>query len=342
MSKRSKFLLLIGIAVLLFTQGCKRIPLHDPDGGVFLELNLDLDVKVDLSGKVDLAAHPELKAKALGNIPDLMHVFIYDRKLHTVKYEDYLPLGGGFIDIDPGVYDIIVYGLGTDYTRVIGTESRGTAHAYTDRKQTMVLGARADENPGDDDARIRQYSIITEPDQLYVGRAECVEVPVRPEGDSHIIHLRVDVPPLVQSWTFIAHNITGLERVRELTCYITGQAASRYFWDLHFPTQPVVAIDFPCLVDPETYTVKTVFNTFGKIPEYSSQAILHVTIQDNYGNWYQWQYDVTDQFDNPDNTGHEIIVTDHIDIPDDSDGTGDTGFSSAVKPWDPHFYEIDI
>jgi len=332
--------------MLTVTAGCKRIPMFTANGRVYLELDLDTDLKINLSGRIDFDASPQLREKARGNIPTDMKVLFYDTKLHTVVYETFLPAKGGFIDIEPGVYDVLVYGLGTDYTRVIGLESRGTAHAYTDFKSTAVFGTKAgDEEDNDDnpDARIYQYRVITEPDQIYVGRAQDLVVPTVPEGEDNIIHLHMTVPPLVQSWTFIAYNINGLERVKDLTCYITGQATSRYFWDQHFPTQPVVAVDFPCVVNQDDYTVETVFNTFGKIPEYTSKAIMYVRVQDNYNNYYQWQYDVTEQFNNPDNVGHEIIVTDPIEIPDDpSGGAGNSDFNQDVNPWKPEIIDIDV
>jgi hypothetical protein len=83
-----------------------------------------------------------------------------------------------------------------------------------------------------------------------------------------------------------------------------------------------------------------VFNTFGKLPEFQGDAILQVEVS-TAGGRYRWQYDVTEQWDNPDNTGHLIIVTEHVDIPEP--GTQeDTGFSPGVKPWEGEVIEIPI
>ena len=56
---------------------------------------------------------------------------------------------------------------------------------------------------------------------------------------------------------------------------------------------------------------------------------------------FRWQYDVTDQWDNPDNTGHLIIVTEHIDIPEPGSGA-DTGFGPGVENWNEHVIDITV
>ena len=60
-----------------------------------------------------------------------------------------------------------------------------------------------------------------------------------------------------------------------------------------------------------------------------SDVYINVLVTDMKGSRYQWIYDVTDQFDNPDNVTHEIIIEDPIVIPEGGDG-----FTHDVNQWD--------
>lgn len=324
-----KYILTVLFAVLVLA-GCHRIKLHDPDGGLFIDFAIDFDLKVDLAGDVDLEASQELKDKALGKMPEMVHVLFYDIESHELVYEDYLPPTGGFVDIDAGYYDVIAYGMGTMVTHVSeNLRNRGLGKAYTSEKSSSPLSTRAETPSG---------AAIAEPEQIYVGRVEGMEVPVH-DREETIIHLHMDLEPLVESWTFIAYNISGLQYVKSLTVTMTAQAPDRYLWDGHRTVRPV-NIDFTALVNPDTYSVKTVFNTFGKLPEFTGNAFLQVEVS-TAGGRYRWQYDVTEQWDNPDNTGHLIIVTEHVEIPEP--GTQeDTGFGPGVKPWEGEVIEIPI
>lgn len=328
--RRIKYIFLTLLsAVLLLTPGCHRIPLHDPEGGLYLYFNVDFTPKVDLAGDMDLEAHPELAAKSVGKIPEMFHVIFYDIESHEQVYEDYLPLAGGFVNIAPGFYDVIAYGMGTEVTRVSDDlRNRGLGRAYTPAKQPTMNSTKAGTTA----------SYIEEPDQIYVGSVENMEVPVH-NGATEIYRLHMDLSPLVESWTFIAYNITGLQYVKSLNVTMTAQAPDGYLWDRRHTVRPV-NLEFPTLVNPQTFSVKTVFNTFGKLPEFTGNAVLQVEVGTDGGR-YRWQYDVTDQFDNPDNTKHLIIVTERIDIPEPGHGNSEA-FGPTVNPWQGEVIDLIV
>ncbi|WP_308761457.1 hypothetical protein [uncultured Bacteroides sp.] len=58
------------------------------------------------------------------------------------------------------------------------------------------------------------------------------------------------------------------------------------------------------------------------------------------GDKREYVFDVTDQFDNPDNTDHIIEVSDPIDVPDSGSDSG--GFKPDVDDWDEEHKDIDI
>ena len=323
--RRSVILLLCVLAGFLFAS-CKREPLYDRESGVYLKTNVILGPSTVLTGNVDIDGDPVLSAKVNGKMPDRLRVLFYDVNTHEYVTEEFLPPQGGFVNVPAGTYDILVYGLGTEVTRVSGSETRAGTYAVTSYVGTKVK-VRTKAGPGIEGQT--EFPVIYEPDHVFVGRASNVVVPVRSELDDTIV-IEMDLSTLLDTYTLEVLNVFNAEAIQSMTVYITGHAPSRYLWDKRFPKSPS-AIMFEAMPDVEDGCIRTAFNTFGKFPEESNEVFLNVQITDVEGGRFQWVYDVTDQFDNPDNTGHRIVITDVMEIPDG--GTG--GFAPDVNDWDP-------
>ena len=81
------------------------------------------------------------------------------------------------------------------------------------------------------------------------------------------------------------------------------------------------------------------FNTFGKLPGEENKIFLDITVTDSGGGQYRYIYDVTEQFDDPENTDHKLVVDGGgVDIPESSQGGG--GFSPSVDEWERE--DIDV
>ena len=180
------------------------------------------------------------------------------------------------------------------------------------------------------------FPVIYEPDQILVGRAENVVVPVRSEIEQTVF-LEVEMPSLLETYTFEVLDIQGAENISSIACYITGQAPLRYMWDMRFPSS-ASAITFDVPLDRENGVIKTVFNTFGKHPFSTSDVYLNILISSASGGLYQWVYDVTDQFDNPDNVGHRIVVSESLVVPDAAVG----GFTPSVSDWQAEITPVPL
>lgn len=334
---RRSVVMAAAVVLLAAVQSCHRINLYSPSSGVYLDPNVILGPKVELTGDVDIDGDQETHDKAMGEMPTQVHACFYDIQTHALVYEDYVPSTGGFIGVGAGEYDLVVYGLGTRTTRVDGTGNRGSGRGYTSYSDTRISLTKADS--GEDGERY-SFQVIYEPDHIFVGRRERVEVPVT-AGESEIVRILVDMPTLLETYTFEAFNIIGLERVTSVKCYVTGQAPCRYFWDERYPPEPH-ALEFSAKVDLETGSVKTVFNTFGKIPGAGSRAFVTLYLSVGSGEKYQYVYDVTDQFDNPDNVGHEIVVTEPIIIPEGGGQGGSGGFDLGVTQWIPDISYFEL
>ena len=65
---------------------------------------------------------------------------------------------------------------------------------------------------------------------------------------------------------------------------------------------------------------------------------LNVLVTGTDGGHYQWIYDVTDQFDNPDNINHALIIDEDIIIPEKSED----GFRPEVQDWNTEIIYVPL
>ena len=91
--------------------------------------------------------------------------------------------------------------------------------------------------------------------------------------------------------------------------------------------------------DVQNQRLYTIFNTFGKLPGEENKIFLDITVTDSGGGQYRYVYDVTDQFDDPDNIDNQLIIDGEIiDIPKAEHGGG--GFQPSVDEWERE--DIDV
>lgn len=309
--------------------GCQHIPLMDPHSGVYIKFNIQVDPDI-VDYRSEDYPYPEI---VRGAMPRSLRVCFYDIESHNLVMEEFVGSEGGFINVSAGVYDVIVYNLGTQVTQVTGTSSRAGAYAYTGKSGTVLNLSKSNE-----DGEVTQinYPIIYEPDHLYVGRKESVEIPVVSDNN-RIVVIDLDMDSLLESYTFEVLNITGAERIRKATCYVTGQAPQRYLWDKRHPGN-MCAIVFGAPVDQQNGVIRTAFNTFGRYPYSTSGVYLNFLVDDFSGNKYQWIFDITDQFDNPDNKEHSIKIISPIVIPEKEQG----GFTPSVGDWNAEIIHVPL
>lgn len=327
---------------LLLLGACKRIPLHDPATDVYLKLDIQLRMDVQVSPDIDLDVHPELKDKIIGKMPETVRACFYDSETHKLVSEDFLPAEGGFINLPSGVYDMIIYSLGTENTQVAGTDTRAGAYAYSSQtgskvkvKDIIQEDALSSAPP---EPEISEFPVIYEPDHLFVARQQVV-IPVHSTTESQTIVIESEARSIVETYSLEVKNIVGAGNIQSADVYVTGQIPARYLWDLHYPNS-VCAIYFPSVIDEEKGHLFTVFNTFGKYPGRTANVYLNVLVTTEGGGQYQWVFDVTDQFDNPDNTTHEIIIDEDVVIPDPGSDSG--GFMPTVSDWGVEIIDVPL
>ncbi len=326
---KRRLLSVLGVLLLVLSAGCQRIPLHEAEAGVYLRVSVDPSLDPAMEALLDFDARPELRGKVVGKTPELVRACFYDAVSHELVKEDFLPVQGGFVDVPAGVYDVVVYSLGTEATQVSGTETRAGGHAFTSptgsRVKMQGVSGKVVEEGGTD-----EQPVVFEPDHLFVGRIAGAMVPVHPADDETIV-LSAELSRLSESWILEVAEVEGAERIRKAEVYLTGQAADRYLWDGR-SSNGACALGFETEVDVTEGRLFAVFNTFGKCPLLETGVIVNVLVTTENGSRCRYVYDVTDQWLNPDNSAHRIVVEELVEIPGDDYQGG--GFDPIVNEWD--------
>lgn len=328
-----KILIVLLVACSAVLSGCQHIPLYDPSSGLYLRFEFDY-ASGDFAGGVNSAG------VRFDDIVNGMWVMLYDHGTHELVHSQSLPAEGGFVDIGPGTYDCIAYSLGSEVIQTSGLRQRGEAYAYCERIGSSLTFSRrgaegAEGEPGDAVANI-SFPIINEPDGLMCASEEGIYIPVI-NGAQQTVYVDMKVIPFVRDWTFEAVNVDGAENIRTLKCYVTGQLPGRYLWDARFG-QDVCAIGFDVRYDSARSVITGSFNTFGKHPQALANVFLNIMVMNASGGYYQWIYDMTGQFDNPDNVERRLVVASPIVIPSSESG----GYSPSVDDWNAEVVHVPL
>jgi hypothetical protein len=319
------------ILLLVLAAGCQRIPMHERGAGIYLRISVDQSLDPAMTALLDFDARPSLRDIVVGKKPELVRVCFYDAVSHELVAEDFLPAEGGFVNVAAGVYDVIVYSLGTEATQISGTEVRAGGYAFTDPTgiRVKLLSAQAKEE-GDEPIGTEEQPVIFEPDHVFAGKIAGAMVSVHPD-DAEPEVLATELSRISESWILEIADIVGAAHIQKAEVYVTGQAAGRIIWDGRTTNHPC-ALGLETEIDIQRGRLFSVFNTFGKYPQPDCDVMVYVLVTTNSNAHCLYFYDVTDQWLNPDNTAHLIRIGDRIEIPgDDYHGSG---FNPVVTGWD--------
>ena len=326
------------LAGLLLAASCRRVPLYDSSSGIYLELQLKLNLDLTVSDTINLDRYPDYYNKLHLAAPSRLAACFYDSKTHRLVVKEYVGPTGGYIKSVPsGTYDILVYELGTIVTQTTDDNVRGQLKAQTsDITSSVSPGFRLGSTRGTTSSSLNSSPIISEPDHILVARLSDVVIPEHADIDETIV-IHADGSSMVETYSFIVKNVTGMENVRSVQALITGQASSRYLWDGHNPTAPVNLLT-TSVVDRSRNCMYGVYNTFGQI---SAQIYFNILVTTTTGEELIYPVNVTDQIIDPDNTDHKITITDTIKVTPSGDGASE-GYMPVVNEWDDEIIAVPI
>ncbi len=279
-------------------------------------------------------------------MPETMRVDLYDAETGKLKYTDYVGPTGGYIHPNPGLYDLVVYNIGTESTQIRNENLFTEIEAFTSEVSSYLKGQLAkflasvarSKNQSSASKAPEMEKVVYEPDHLFVGHALGVDIPVRYEGDEDIdVTVEIDVHSVVETWTVRVTDIVGLQWVRDAVAVISGQVGS-YYVGTDEKSGSSVSIFFEKEVDEENNALVGKFNTFGKHPHETGILSLDINVTDTAGEEQHFHFDVDSQFmDNPD---REIVVDEPITVEEPKTTGG--GFVPTVDDWENVHTDINL
>ena len=333
---------LMFVGMMLMLASCDRMPLYEMEKKVELALDLKLELDLDIDVTVDV----DVEVKTQIEIPEMMQVGFYSPDGTVLQNTQFVGANGGKITTPPGVYRMVVYSFGNEYTQVRGEGSVNTLEAFTSDitatkgpallKALSMLSATT---RADGDAETRDEGeqptgpIIYSPDHLLVTIQE-VTIPEFTQ-ESQTITIESTVQTICKTYSFEVHSVIGTEYVESCEAFVTNQARSSFFGRGEINPEPAT-IWFPVGVDRKKGCLYTTFNSFGKLPG-DSRAFIHFIIRDVKGNEHYFSTDITDQFLRTDN---HIVIEETVDVPEPEYASG--GIAPTVEEWKEENNDVNI
>lgn len=344
----SRILRHISLVVVLLAalSGCKRIPLHERSTNVNLnittQLTLDYELDIELGDNIS----DELDKKINGNEPEYYQALFYSSYTNKLVTSQIVYSDGGELFVPAGDYTMVLYSFGTESTQIRNTTTLHDAEAFTtDITKTMApqfkdvkASAKSAVKSTKSIKSIKGYDddpIIHEPDHLYVAHEAEINIPAF-TGKNDTITIHTNAKSIMEMYSLEVYGLTGVENIDKVEIFITGQHKSNFFGAKARNAEPANLYS-TMTPDRENNRLYTVFGTFGKLP--GEDNLLYLDISDYGGGKYRYIYDLTEQFDDPNNTSHKLIVNgDAIDIPKAEHGGG--GLAPSVDKWEHE--EVDV
>ena len=308
---------------LMTAVSCERRDMFNENKGIYLRLEIDTVIT----------------NYTVKQLPETMRVMIYDSGTKGLKGYNFVGPEGGEIGIAPGGYDMLIYNFGTESTVIRNDGSWDNIEAYTNPVSRFLLANVAvcfAKNKADKPTRPTRPEgeiVAYMPDHLFVARREGLQIPVRVENEVMIID--AEAKTVVESWTVSVRTVKGMQYIRSVSALITGMSESNRIARNERSLSPVT-IYFDMDKDATNSRLTGRFETFGKIAD--QRSVLSVVVTDTSGGQYQYDFDLTEQFEN--NPAQHLSVETEIDVPEPSKGGG--GFNPTVDEWEDISKDIEL
>ena len=337
-------------ALLLTLVACERRPLQE--ASEFVQIKVKVNVQTVANVMVDVYNE---------NIPipdvntDMMRVLVYDptsQKLLTQSFisgktfdEEGNQVLSGTLNIAYGNYDFLVYNFDTPITQVSGEANEKDILAYTGeippaQKYRYSGMTKAEGDP----ESLMELDMRYEPDHLLVAR----EHNLRVSPHESVIVIETEAHTVVDSYYLQIH-VEGMQYASSAMAVISGLSPSNHIGLDERTVDPSVAVAFdlnkstdPRLPGENKDVLCAIFNTFGKIPEVTSDLYVTFNVIDVAGNLQQFTTSLDRVFKSENAILHHWLLIDETWVIEDPlpDEPKNGGFQPTVDDWEEEHGEI--
>ena len=370
--KSSLFTRFMGvIATLLVVCSCQHRPLVDMGNTHYVRVYVQPDIQNVTYGFYD----PTLP-KPRFRLPNVMRFMLCDPQTGHVVGERYLQNVGrdekgyyvdGYVIAPAGSYRVMCYNFGTEATQIRHENNYYKVEAYTNRVSDMI----ATQFP-QSKAEFEGQPILYDPDHLFVAQEELIEIPPTPNIDtlyaakggyfeartlvkSYYIQLRIKGVQWVQSSVSLLSGMSPSVWVhnRELNEYDpsilffelkAGHRSDRIYPQTNaendFANENGIPNPNADANEPQTATLYTTFNTFGKLPNESSIFRITFEFVRIDGKSQTETMDITPLFRSKEALEHQWLLIDREIVIEKPEPEGGGGFEPGVDEWDDEHIDI--
>lgn len=360
MTKRIVHILLVAW-VLLTAASCHLRPLEDPSEVVQIKVDVNVKAVTNVNANIRNTVHvygttEGLWADKLEQLhPQLMRVLIYDPDTDKLIAQSFISatenengdvVFTGNLGISYGNYNFLVYNFDTPTTQVTAENTESGILAYTTEISTAtrrsLLGTKADESDEYDGVSIRY-----EPEHLMVGNERNVRI--SPHDSLVVIH--TEATTVVDSY-YLQVRVRGLEFASSATAVISGLSPSNHIGLNKRTSDHPSAVAFELRkgqdieLDGDSKDVLcAVFNTFGKIPDSTSDLTVTFNVIDTGGNLQRFETSLDRIFLTEDAIERHWLLIDETWVIENPNPGGETtggggGFQPTVDDWEEEYGEI--
>ena len=341
MTKRIAHIVIALLAIIAMA-GCQRRPLEEMSERISVRVKVNISAVANVTTNVynDRIPAPDITT-------DMMRVMVYDPYNHDLLTQSFIynktidesgnQVLSGDLNISYGTYDILVYNFDVASTQIAAENNEESIIAYTDEisssMKSSLFGYNASKADIDEFEHI-QY----EPDHLVVAR----ENDLRVSPHDTIVVINTTASTIIDTY-YLQIRVKGMKFASTANAIISGLSPSNHFGTNTRTTDPSTAVAFelhkstdPNIADENQDVLCATFNTFGKIPEASSNLYVTFNVIDAAGNLQKYSTSLDTIFQTEDAIErHWLLIDETFEIKDPGISTGGNGgFQPVVDDWE--------
>ena len=318
----------------------------------------DDSIREKTGGAVDVKfQRPEYLA------PEILRIGLFDASTGELVTERYLRNQGdddlghyfdGYVTINPGTYNLVVYNFGTESTVIDSENNCFKMLAYT-HEISPSIKTQLKTRSNSPEAYMNEI-IRYDADPLFVASAEGLVIPFHRELDT----LRdVSGQPWFQSSSlvkcyYLQIGVIGAQYISSSACLLTGMAESTHTLepDYEYSGETTLYFKMQQGVWPKGYRygydefhcIYTTFGTFGYLPDAVKDLKVSLEFVTTYGAQIDTTFHLSTEFLREDAIERQWILPDfEIKIPPPPDaGQSDGGIAPSVDDWEEINSDLDI